>query len=591
MRALLCVALTHSLAVWLLSSASALCAVYAEAARRVGGDSVDVVAALLQSRFFLLLLANALLAALATCAWLLKVLLLGKLRNVESQAVSQRLRDAVFEACLALSIFPEHDNDGANGGVAALGLGRGTAFLAAFAMCLFTKCFAVLVEHRVDYLDSGAVVYSPLKLLRLWVLLLGLLVADVALFLVSCSSLLDGGAQAHLLFAFEHAVLAVTGLSNAVRLGVAHASGALAQDGSALGWYERRPIGYYSNVVFNAVILGMYCLFFVMTLASYGLPLYMVGDFWRAFSRLMGCIGHLKRHRMLSHGLDSRFLDATDEDLRRTAGGVGDTDGGDRAETRAGEGDGEGAMTTVATCAICHDDMVTAASGAEATRGRLPKCMPYCGHCFHEGCLRSWLERQASCPVCRRPVDPEQDAARQLQANAVEHTREQIVAEAARMNAAAQADGMGGGAAHGGGAALHQARQAPVPAHVAAAADPQQALAAMGGRGEDVARRLASQPPRGVGAYYVDLERCTEAQLEDLIQAQAAVLVATRAALRRKQTRITGAGGASGLGGASSTVLPPRPTARRALPPRRQSVPLPDDGYRSPMLSPPTSPR
>ena len=57
--------------------------------------------------------------------------------------------------------------------------------------------------------------------------------------------------------------------------------------------------------------LGMYCLFFVMTLASYGLPLYMVGDFWRAFSRLMGCIGHLKRHRMLSHGLDSRFLDAT----------------------------------------------------------------------------------------------------------------------------------------------------------------------------------------------------------------------------------------------------------------------------------------
>ena len=68
MRALLCVALTHSLAVWLLSSASALCAVYAEAARRVGGDSVDVVAALLQSRFFLLLLANALLAALATCA-------------------------------------------------------------------------------------------------------------------------------------------------------------------------------------------------------------------------------------------------------------------------------------------------------------------------------------------------------------------------------------------------------------------------------------------------------------------------------------------------------------------------------------------
>ena len=103
-----------ALEVWLFSSASALCAVYAEAARRAGGDHAGVLTALLQSRFFLLLLANAALSALAAGAWLLKVLLLGKLRAVESQAVSQRLRDAVFEACLALSIFPEHDNDGAD---------------------------------------------------------------------------------------------------------------------------------------------------------------------------------------------------------------------------------------------------------------------------------------------------------------------------------------------------------------------------------------------------------------------------------------------------------------------------------------------
>jgi hypothetical protein len=27
-----------------------------------------------------------------------------------------------------------------------------------------------------------------------------------------------------------------------------------------------------------------------------------------------------------------------------------------------------------------------------------------CGHLFHVHCLRSWLERQQTCPTCRAPV-------------------------------------------------------------------------------------------------------------------------------------------------------------------------------------------
>lgn len=29
-----------------------------------------------------------------------------------------------------------------------------------------------------------------------------------------------------------------------------------------------------------------------------------------------------------------------------------------------------------------------------------------CGHLFHMHCLRSWLERQHTCPTCRAPVVP-----------------------------------------------------------------------------------------------------------------------------------------------------------------------------------------
>lgn len=46
-----------------------------------------------------------------------------------------------------------------------------------------------------------------------------------------------------------------------------------------------------------------------------------------------------------------------------------------------------------ATCIICREEMTTA-----------KKLL--CGHLFHVHCLRSWLERQNTCPTCRAPVVP-----------------------------------------------------------------------------------------------------------------------------------------------------------------------------------------
>ena len=44
-------------------------------------------------------------------------------------------------------------------------------------------------------------------------------------------------------------------------------------------------------------------------------------------------------------------------------------------------------------CAICRERMVNAKKLA-------------CGHIFHMACLRSWLSHQASCPICRRSLNP-----------------------------------------------------------------------------------------------------------------------------------------------------------------------------------------
>lgn len=46
-------------------------------------------------------------------------------------------------------------------------------------------------------------------------------------------------------------------------------------------------------------------------------------------------------------------------------------------------------------CVICHDEL---------QKGQRFSALP-CAHAFHEECLGTWLQRQASCPSCRAPVD------------------------------------------------------------------------------------------------------------------------------------------------------------------------------------------
>ncbi|SCU81712.1 LAMI_0B07360g1_1 [Lachancea mirantina] len=52
-------------------------------------------------------------------------------------------------------------------------------------------------------------------------------------------------------------------------------------------------------------------------------------------------------------------------------------------------------------CIVCMDDMLPL---ADVTSSRLkPKRLP-CGHCLHLGCLKNWMERSQTCPICRLPV-------------------------------------------------------------------------------------------------------------------------------------------------------------------------------------------
>ena len=74
------------------------------------------------------------------------------------------------------------------------------------------------------------------------------------------------------------------------------------------------------------------------------------------------------RYRRITANMDGRFPDATPEECARADH----------------------------VCIICREEL--APGGRNKRLG--------CAHVFHLHCLRSWLERQQSCPICRASVAP-----------------------------------------------------------------------------------------------------------------------------------------------------------------------------------------
>lgn len=50
---------------------------------------------------------------------------------------------------------------------------------------------------------------------------------------------------------------------------------------------------------------------------------------------------------------------------------------------------------SIILCVICLEDMKD---------GELCRCLPQCNHIFHETCVKPWLIKNRSCPICRLPL-------------------------------------------------------------------------------------------------------------------------------------------------------------------------------------------
>lgn len=151
-------------------------------------------------------------------------------------------------------------------------------------------------------------------------------------------------------------------------------------------WYVSMPLpgGRYLTRTEDFLKLSTYLGFFAVIVTFYGVPLNVVRDVYVTARSFITRLRDLMRYRTATRNMDERYPNATQEEMS--------------------------AMSDH-TCIICREEMVLP---DPATRDQAnppgttapvrdgpnmtPKKLP-CGHIFHFHCLRSWLERQQSCPT------------------------------------------------------------------------------------------------------------------------------------------------------------------------------------------------
>ncbi|GES76728.1 E3 ubiquitin-protein ligase synoviolin [Rhizophagus clarus] len=299
---------------------------------------------------------------------ILQTVFFGSLRAVEIEHLYERAWYAFTETCLAMTIFRDEFN---------------TSFVVTFTILLFLKIFHWLCQDRVEFMEQSPAV--PISFhIRMISLMEILGIIDLILASYAINIAMHNEPNMMIMFAFEYSILTATILSTIIKY--------------ILNVIDMRREEQWENK-------SIYVFYLELVTA-----LHIIRDLYVTLRSFLQKCGDLIRYRRATRNMNERYPSATNEELERLS---------DR------------------TCIICREEMIAAAAvnnnannnndaepqrhnngdrrqGSNNNMGDVPKKLP-CGHIFHFHCLRSWLERQQSCPTCRRPVLEQQTPAVQLQ--------------------------------------------------------------------------------------------------------------------------------------------------------------------------------
>ncbi|KAF9940699.1 E3 ubiquitin-protein ligase hrd1 [Mortierella alpina] len=317
---------------------------------------------------------------------LVQIIFFGNLRTLEVEHLYERAWYAVTETCLAMTIFKDEFD---------------TRFVVMFTVLLFLKVFHWLCQDRVESMEQSPEI--PLSFHVRMVTMIAILVTlDVLLVLHSVELVRLKGPNMMIMFGFEYTLLATSLLASFGKY-VLHTIDLRSEE----PWENKSMLLFYLDLVADFVKLVTYLLFFMVILVCYGLPLHIIRDVYMTMRSFLQKCKDLIQYRKATRNMNERYPDASPADLAALSDPI---------------------------CIICREEMVdhqhqhtpaAAAADAGAETGaetdtparpatprssgsntNVPKKLP-CGHIFHFHCLKSWLERQQSCPTCRRLVlDP-----------------------------------------------------------------------------------------------------------------------------------------------------------------------------------------
>ncbi|XP_024938867.1 E3 ubiquitin-protein ligase synoviolin isoform X1 [Cephus cinctus] len=270
----------------------------------------------------------------------LRKIFFGNLRAAELEHLVEKAWYAVTETCLAFTVFRDDFSP---------------KFIALFTLLLFLKSFHWLAEDRVDYMERSPVI-TWLFHLRVGSLLSLLFGANLTMIQYAYDSTLAKGASVQLVFGFEYAILLTVVLNITIKY-VLHTIDLQSEN----PWDNKPVFLLYTELIIGLLKVILYVTFVMIMVRIYTLPLFAFRPMYYTMRNFKKAFHDIVMSRRAIRNMNTLYPDATPEELAAADN----------------------------VCIICREEMVSASK-------KLP-----CNHIFHTACLRSWFQRQQTCPTCR----------------------------------------------------------------------------------------------------------------------------------------------------------------------------------------------
>ncbi|EPX72346.1 synviolin family ubiquitin-protein ligase Hrd1 [Schizosaccharomyces octosporus yFS286] len=294
----------------------------------------------------------------------LKALLFGSLQTFELELLYEQFWITLTEAMISITTLRDPIS---------------ISFFLLLSALMFARVFHSICAFRterqqVQLTDRQFNIFN-----RLTCALLILAVLDIT-FVYLCSNEYFGDISTRILFICEFSVLFVNIVTEAIKLGLYVYETRHPEQ----VWQEKSIYLFRLEVVRDALRLLAYSILLLFQHSYVSFPLYAIRHLYISFYSLFRRLREHARYRQATRDMEAMYPSATEEQLSNS----------DR------------------TCTICREEMFhpdfppenieemePLPRGLDMTPKRLP-----CGHILHLHCLRNWLQRQQTCPICRRPV-------------------------------------------------------------------------------------------------------------------------------------------------------------------------------------------